>query len=69
MTEYIVGIKELFPEYKLVPNHHMALHIAEYLQLFGPVYSWWTFPFEHLIGMLQHMPHNEQLGMDNSIIS
>lgn len=46
MTDYITGIKDLFPEYSLVPNHHMALHIAEYLRLFGPVHSWWTFPFE-----------------------
>ncbi|KAF8163857.1 hypothetical protein BJ912DRAFT_864584 [Pholiota molesta] len=44
MTRYITGIKELFPEYSLVPNHHMAMHIAEYLRLFGPVHSWWTFP-------------------------
>jgi hypothetical protein len=62
MTHYLNGIKELFPEYKLHPNHHMALHIHEYLLLFGPVHSWWTFPFERMIGALQRMPHNNKPG-------
>jgi len=43
MINYISGIKQLFPKYKLHPNHHMALHIYKYLLLFGPVQSWWTF--------------------------
>jgi hypothetical protein len=62
MLNYLNGIKELFPEYKLHPNHHMALHIHELLLLFGPVHSWWTFPFERMIGALQRMPHNDKLG-------
>jgi hypothetical protein len=40
----------------------MALHLAEYLRLYGPVHSWWTFPFERLIGMLQRIPNNFQNG-------
>jgi len=62
MFDYMNGIKQLFPEYKLHPNHHMALHIHEYLLLFGPVHSWWTFPFERMIGALQRMPHNNKMG-------
>ncbi|KIM42233.1 hypothetical protein M413DRAFT_27028, partial [Hebeloma cylindrosporum] len=53
MQSYLKGLRELFPKYTFLPNHHMALHLAEYLQLYGPVHSWWTFPFECLIGMLQ----------------
>ena len=30
----------------------MALHLPDYLLLYGPVHSWWTFPFERLI----HVP-------------
>lgn len=63
MLRYLNGIRELFPEYDLRPNHHMALHIHEYLLLFGPVHSWWTFPFERMIGLLQRMHHNGKIGM------
>ncbi|PPR02024.1 hypothetical protein CVT26_008718 [Gymnopilus dilepis] len=58
MLEYLNGIKRLFPEYRLKPNHHMALHVHKYLLLFGPMHSWWTFPFERLVGGLQRVPHN-----------
>ena len=59
---YLNDIRHLFPEYKLRPNHHMALHLHEYLRLFGPVHAWWTFPFERIIGMLQRTPHNSKIG-------
>jgi hypothetical protein len=62
MQAYLSGIQSLFPEYKLHPNHHMALHLHEYLMLFGPVHAWWTFPFERIIGMLQRIPTNSKIG-------
>jgi hypothetical protein len=63
MQAYLAGLKQLFPEYKFHPNHHMALHLHEYLLLFGPVHAWWTFPFERMIGMLQRMQTNSKIGM------
>jgi hypothetical protein len=62
MHSYLVGLKQLFPEYSFHPNHHMALHLPDYLLLYGPVHSWWTFPFERLIGILQHISTNYKLG-------
>lgn len=62
MQNYLKGLRELFPRYRFLPNQHMALHLAEYLRLYGPVHSWWTFPFERLIGMLQRIPNNFQNG-------
>lgn len=62
MQMYLNGLRELFPRYRFLPNQHMALHLAEYLRFYGPVHSWWTFPFERLIGMLQHIPNNFQDG-------
>ena len=62
MQDYLKGLRELFPRYRFLPNQHMALHLAEYLKLYGPVHSWWTFPFERLIGMLQRIPNNFQNG-------
>ena len=62
MKAYMEGIKKLFPQYRFRPNHHMALHLHEYLCRFGPVHSWWTFPFERIIGMLQRIPTNFKIG-------
>jgi hypothetical protein len=63
MTNYVKGLREVFPHYKFRPNQHMALHLGEYLRFYGPIYSWWTFPFERLIGMLQRTPNNFQNGI------
>ena len=62
MLDYINGIKRLFPDYQLHPNHHMSLHIPEFLLLFGPVHSWWAFPFERLIGNIQRVSNNGIIG-------
>ncbi|TFK17549.1 hypothetical protein FA15DRAFT_604854, partial [Coprinopsis marcescibilis] len=58
---YISRVKELYPDYAFHPNHHMAFHLAEYLEMYGPVHSWWTFPFERMIGMLQQIPTNNKI--------
>ncbi|KDR79753.1 hypothetical protein GALMADRAFT_136364 [Galerina marginata CBS 339.88] len=58
MQAYLAGLKELFPDYKFVPNQHMALHLRDYILLYGPVHSWWAFPFERMIGKLQHASIN-----------
>ena len=42
MLDYLNGIRTLFPEYTFRPNHHMALHIYDFLLSFGPVHSWWA---------------------------
>jgi len=62
MQNYIDGIKQLDPTFKFLPNHHMALHLQEYLEQYGPVHSWWTFPFERLIGIMQRIPSNGKPG-------
>ncbi|TFK16569.1 hypothetical protein FA15DRAFT_547208, partial [Coprinopsis marcescibilis] len=58
---YISGVKELYPDYAFRPNHHMAFHLAEYLEMYGPIHSWWTFLFERMIGMLQRIPTNNKI--------
>ena len=67
MHSYLSGLKELFPEYSLHPNHHMALHLRDYLLLYGPVHSWWTFPFERLIGILQRISTNYKIGRFSNV--
>jgi hypothetical protein len=62
MQVYLTGLKEFFPDFKFVPNQHMALHLQDYMLLYGPVHSWWAFPFERMIGTLQRILTNYKEG-------
>ena len=69
MQAYMNIIRDLIPDYQFLPNHHAALHLPDYLRFFGPVHSWWTFPFERLIRLLQRIPTNFKLGELEETIS
>ncbi|KAJ7119410.1 hypothetical protein C8R44DRAFT_538521, partial [Mycena epipterygia] len=43
-------------------NIHVAFHIYNFLRLFGPVISWWCFPFERVIGYLQKIHTTNRVG-------
>jgi hypothetical protein len=58
MFRYRELLQSKFPTFVAKPNFHMALHIPEFLLMYGPVHGWWTFPFERLIGTLQKVPTN-----------
>jgi hypothetical protein len=62
LKSWVSGLKDLHPSSSHVINGHMAFHIYDFLQLFGPARSWWCFPFERLIGHLQHITHNHKHG-------
>ena len=62
MLQYIQDLKSVHPSADYRCNHHMSVHIYDFLLLFGPVHSWWCFPFECLIGMLQRLPTNHRPG-------
>ena len=53
---WVSQLKILHPAVDHHLNCHMSIHIYEFLLSFGLVRSWWCFPFEHLIGQLQHLP-------------
>ncbi len=59
MYAYMKGLREIF-DHKLVPNHHLALHLSVCLELFGPVHGWWSYPFERYNGLLQHLNTNHK---------
>jgi hypothetical protein len=63
MTTYLAELNNHHPEANQVCNQHMSLHLPMFLLLFGPVYSWWAFVFERLIGRLQKLPSNNKFGM------
>lgn len=66
LRSYVGQLLEVFTEVRPVANQHMALHLGSFMQLFGPVHSWWTYPFERLIGRLQKMPTNNKTGWFSS---
>jgi hypothetical protein len=61
-SEWVEGIAELYPHVSAVPNMHVSFHIHDFMKLFGPVRSWWTFPFERLIGQFQDRISNHMVG-------
>ncbi|KAI0044241.1 hypothetical protein FA95DRAFT_1497378 [Auriscalpium vulgare] len=42
----------------LTINHHLAMHFARMIKIFGPVYAWWLFAFERFNGMLEKVNLN-----------
>lgn len=58
---YLEGCLELFQHCGLAPNHHMALHLTELLEDFGPVRTWWSFFFERLMGSILKGCHNNHI--------
>jgi hypothetical protein len=65
IKQYVKDLPDIHPHFRLRPNYHMAIHIYEFLGLFGPVLSWWSFPFENIIGILQRLPNNHKIGERN----
>ena len=61
IQRYLVMLWDVF-EHPLVPNHHLALHIKECLECFGPVHAWWGFPFERFNGMIAKINSNSRTG-------
>lgn len=59
---YLESSIALFSHSNLAPNHHMAMHLADCLERFGPVRAWWSFPFEHLMGSVLKACHNNHVG-------
>ncbi|KAF8968602.1 hypothetical protein BDZ97DRAFT_1916035 [Flammula alnicola] len=43
---------------ELTINHHLGMHFADMIALYGPVYAWWLFAFERFNGMLEKVNHN-----------
>ena len=62
LRAYLSQLTDIHKSAKRVGNQHMSLHLSAYMKLFGPVYSWWTYPFERLIGRLQQVPTNNKFG-------
>jgi hypothetical protein len=63
LATWVQDLTKIHPNVKPKTLAHMTQHIYDFLLLFGPVHSWWCFPFERLIGILQRQPSNRRYGM------
>ena len=63
LTQYTHDFLHIHVDIKPCPNMHMAMHIPHFLCLFGPVRSWWCFPFEQLIGQIQRLLSNHKFSI------
>lgn len=66
ILSYLRGLKELYLECSITPNHHLAVHLVIFLRLFGPVHSWRAFAFERFNYLLQRLPINNKIGESRS---
>ncbi|KAJ3547879.1 hypothetical protein NM688_g5358 [Phlebia brevispora] len=57
ILRYLRTIKELYPEASIKPNHYLAIHLAVFMHLFGPVHSWRFFNY-----LLQCINTNMRIG-------
>ena len=62
IQRYVSQITTLFPDRKLVANHHAALHIGDVLGNFGPVHSHSAQFFERYINFFHQINTNQKIG-------
>ena len=62
MASYLRGLLQLYPDLKLKPYHHLALHIPAHLRRFGPTHAWRCNHFERYNGILQKIKDNNKFG-------
>lgn len=63
--EYLVKFATLYPEIPIAPNHHMSLHVGEFLRGLGPSHAVRTYAFERFNFLLQKTPMNMKAGTDS----
>ena len=62
LSEYLSSCKSLYPNFKMKPNHHNALHLAELAKLMGPPRALAVFAGERINFSLRQTPTNKQPG-------
>ena len=51
---------QLYGSEVITPNMHMHCHLATCIMEFGPIHSFWLFPFERYNGILEGQPTNNR---------
>ena len=62
MSKYLSNLQTIHPSANFHLYHHLSLHLPFFFHLFGPSHCFWTYPFEQLIGWIQHLLSNHKIG-------
>lgn len=62
MTRYLIQMKDLYKEAAIVPNHHLSLHVPDYLEIWGPSPQTRGFGWERFNFNLQQINTNKRFG-------
>ncbi|TFY77450.1 hypothetical protein EWM64_g6562 [Hericium alpestre] len=62
MKRYLDGVNALYKEANFVPNHHISLHLGDFMCSFGPVHAWRAFATERYNYLLQQVNTNQKFG-------
>ncbi|KAG1839802.1 hypothetical protein F4604DRAFT_1691074 [Suillus subluteus] len=68
MQRYLENFKNLYKTLRLVPSHHISLHLGEFLCSFGPVHAWRAFAFERYNYLLQRENTNGKFANFRTLI-
>lgn len=63
MSRYVQDLRRLYPDQRLKPTHHAALHIGDMLSLFGPTHSHSSPHYERYINFFHHINTNSKIGV------
>lgn len=55
---FLTYVPQLYGPDVIRPNHHYAVHTAEFIRDYGPLYCFWTFLFERLNKVLKSFSTN-----------
>ena len=61
LLQFCRRMERLYKESSITPNMHMACHLKECIEDFGPLQSFWLFPFERYNGLIENMPSNKKV--------
>ena len=62
MSTYLSDLQTIHPSANFHPYYHLSLHLPYFFHLFGPSHCFCTYPFERLIGWIQHLLSNHKIG-------
>lgn len=65
-SQYLAGLKSLYPFCSIAVVQHLGLHIPYFLRALGPSTRYSEKTCEMFIGMLEEIPTNSKIGTDPS---
>lgn len=60
LLQFCKKVLEIYGPEALTPNIHFHCHLASCIREFGPIHSYWLFPFERYNGLLGNQPTNNR---------